>query len=440
MTTRRDFVKQSALAGAGIFLSSPLLSFNGSQNEKVVIGVVGTNSRGFFLTRMFAQLPGVEVGFICDVDENVLNKTIAEVEKMTGKRPKGFKDIRKLLDIKELDAIAIAAPDHWHAPATLMALKAGKHVYVEKPCSHNPAEGEILVAASEKYNRLVQMGNQRRSFPRMIEAMQELKEGAIGRVYFAKGWYSNARKTIGTGKAASVPAHLDYELWQGPAPRKPYKDNLIHYNWHWFWNWGTGEALNNGTHEIDMMRWGLGVEYPTKVVSAGGRFAFKDDWETPDTQTITYEFPNNTAMLWEGRSCNDYDEVRSGRGVIFYGEKGTMVIPGGDDYKIYEMGNKLVRDVKTTLQQADATNTMGMGEKLDSLHLINFIEAIRGKERLNGPISIGHKSTLLPQLGNIAYRTGNTLYCDPATGKIKDNKAAQALWSREYEKGWEMKL
>jgi len=440
MVTRSDFIRQSALAGAGLFLSSPLFSFNGSQNEKVVIGVVGTNSRGFFLAKMFSQLPGVEVGFICDVDEHVLNKTIAEIEKITGKKPKGFKDVRKLLEVKELDAIAIAAPDHWHAPATLMALKAGKHVYVEKPCSHNPAEGEILVAAAAKYNRLVQMGNQRRSFPRMIEAMQELKEGAIGRVYFAKGWYSNARKSIGTGKSAPVPSHLDYDLWQGPAPRRPFKDNVIHYNWHWFWNWGTGEALNNGTHEIDMMRWGLGVDYPTKVVSAGGRFAFKDDWETPDTQTISYEFANNTAMLWEGRSCNDYDEVRSGRGVIFYGEKGTMVIPGGDDYKVYEMGNKLIRDVKTNIQQADATNTMGMGDKLDSLHLINFIDSIRGKATLNGPIAIGHKSTLLPQLGNIAYRTGGILYCDPTTGKIQDNKVAQDLWGREYEKGWEMKL
>ena len=440
MTTRRDFVKQSALAGAGALLSVPLLSFNGSQNEKVVIGVVGTNSRGLYLAKMFARLAGVEVGYICDVDENVLNKTIAEIEKQSGKKPIGFKDVRKLLEVKELDAIAIAAPDHWHAPATLMALKAGKHVYVEKPCSHNPAEGEMLVAAAAKYNKLVQMGSQRRSFPRMIEAMQVLKEGAIGRVYFAKGWYSNARKSIGVGKVAPVPAHLDYELWQGPAPRKPFKDNLVHYNWHWSWHWGTGEALNNGTHEIDLMRWGLGVTYPTKVVSAGGRFAFKDDWETPDTQTITFEFPNNTAMAWEGRSCNDYDELQSGRGVIFYGEKGTMVIPGGDDYKVYELKNKLTKDVKTNIQQADATNTMGMGDKLDSIHLLNFVESIRGREKLAAPISEGHRSTLLPQLGNIAYRTGRALYCDPATGKIKNDKGAEALWGREYQKGWEMKI
>lgn len=440
MITRRDFVKQSALAGAGATLATPLFSFNGSQNEKVVMGVVGTNSRGHYLAKMLAKLSGVEVGFICDVDENVLNKTISEIEKQTGKKPQGFKDVRKLLEVKELDAIAIAAPDHWHAPATLMALKAGKHVYVEKPCSHSPAEGEILVAAAAKYNKHVQMGSQRRSFPRMIEAVQALKEGAIGRVYYAKGWYSNARKSIGIGKPTPVPSNLDYELWQGPAPRKPFKDNLIHYNWHWHWHWGTGEALNNGTHEMDLMRWGLGVSFPTKVVSAGGRFAFKDDWETPDTQTITLEFPNNIAMSWEGRSCNDYDELQGGRGVIFFGEKGTLVIPGGDDYKIYELGNKLTKDVKTNIQQADATNTMGMGEKLDSIHLQNFIDTIRGQAKLTMPISEGHKSTLLPQLGNIAYRTGRTLYCDPLDGKIKDDKAAMALWSREYEKGWEMKL
>jgi predicted dehydrogenase len=439
MYKRRDFIRQSTLAGAGILLSPSVFSITKSQSEKVVIGVVGTNSRGHYLARMFARLPDVEVGYICDVDANVLNKTITEIEKLTGKKPKGEKDVRKLLEVKDLDAVVIAAPDHWHAPATLMALKAGKHVYVEKPCSHNPAEGEMLVAAAAKYNKLVQMGNQRRSFPKMIEAVQALREGIIGRVYFAKGWYANARKPIGVGKVTPVPAHLDYELWQGPAPRKPYKDNLIHYNWHWFWNWGTGEALNNGTHEIDLMRWGLGVEYPTKVVSGGGRFAFKDDWETPDTQTITYEFPNNTAISWEGRSCNDYDEVKSGRGVIFYGEKGTMVIPGGDDYKVYELGSKLIKEVKTDIQQADATNTMGMGEKLDSLHLQNFVDSIRGKAKLNSPIAEGHKSTLLPQLGNIAYRSGSTIYCD-SNGRIKDNVAANALWSREYEKGWEMKL
>ena len=440
MNKRRQFIKQSALASAGIFIAPHVFSFHGSPAEKVVIGVMGTNSRGLYLAKMLAKLPDVEVGYICDPDENVLAKTIAEIEKQTGKKPTGYKDVRKMLERNDMDVMTIAAPDHWHAPAALMALKAGKHVYVEKPCAHNPAEGEMLVAAAAKYNKFVQMGSQRRSFPKVMEAIQALQEGIIGRVYFARGWYANARKQIGIGKAVPVPATLDFDLWQGPAPRKSYKDNLVHYNWHWFWNWGTGEALNNGTHEIDVMRWGLGVDYPTKVVSAGGRFAFKDDWETPDTQTITFEFPNNTAMTWEGRSCNDFDEQGSGRGVIFYGEKGTLVMPGGDDYKVYELGNKLTKEVKTDIQQADATNTMGMGDKLDSIHLLNFVDSIRGKAKLNAPISEGHKSTLLPQLGNIAYRTGRAINCDPSNGHIKNDSEATKLWSREYEKGWEMKL
>jgi hypothetical protein len=251
MYNRRYFIRQSALAGAGVLLTAPAFSWKGSFNEKVVVGVVGTNSRGHYLARMFAQLPSVEVGYICDVDANVMSKTIAEVEKLTGKRPKGEKDVRKLVEQKDVDAIVIAAPDHWHAPATLMALKAGKHVYVEKPCSHNPAEGEMLVAAAARYNKIVQMGNQRRSFPRVMEGIQELHQGIIGRVYFAKGWYANARKSIGVGKATAVPTHLDYELWQGPAPRKPYKDNLIHYNWHWFWNRGT---IPNPSHTLYLLR------------------------------------------------------------------------------------------------------------------------------------------------------------------------------------------
>ncbi|MBX2898515.1 MAG: Gfo/Idh/MocA family oxidoreductase [Cyclobacteriaceae bacterium] len=436
---RRTFIRQSALAGAGLLLYAPTIGRT-SIADKLIVGVMGTNSRGHYLARMYAQLPNVEVGYICDVDETVVQRTVADIEKLTGKKPRPFKDVRKLLEEKDLDALVIAAPDHWHAPAALLALKAGKHVYIEKPCSHNPAEGEILSAAAEKYNRVVQMGNQRRSFPKVMEAMQQLHAGSIGKVYFAKGWYANARKSIGTGKLTGVPTTLDYDLWQGPAPRRPYRDNLIHYNWHWFWHWGTGEALNNGTHEIDVMRWGLGVEYPTKVVSAGGRYVFTDDWETPDTQTITFEFPNGKAMLWEGRSCNDYDEFKSGRGVVFYGEKGTMVVPGGDDYKIYELGGKLIHDVKTEIQQADATNTMGMGEKLDSLHLQNFADAVRGKVKHTSPIAEGHKSTVLPQLGNIAWRTGQTLYCNPSNGHVLNNKAATKLWSREYEKGWEMKL
>ncbi len=437
IASRRRFLRNSALAGSALMAADlPLFAFNGSPNEKVVLGVMGTNSRGEYLASLFAGIPNVEVGAICDVDANVLARTIAVIEKKTGKKPKAFTDIRKMLESKDIDALVAAPPDHWHAPATLLAVKAGKHVYVEKPCSHNPAEGEMLVKAAAKYNKLIQMGNQRRSFPGVQQAMQALKDGVIGRPYFAKGWYTNNRESIGTGKPVAVPAHLDYELWQGPAPRRPYKDNLIHYNWHWFWNWGTGEALNNGTHELDVMRWGLGVSFPTKVVSAGGRYHFSDDWETPDTQTITYEFPNNTAITWESRSCNIYPVEGSTRGVTFYGTKGTLVIPGGDDYRIHDEKGKLVREVKSNVGQIQAT-TVGMGETLDALHLINFVDSIRGKATLASPITEGQISTLLPQLGNIAWRTGSELICDPKSGHILNNPAAMKLWARDYEKGWQ---
>lgn len=440
MQNRRDFIKKTAFAGVGLLAAPSLLAFHGSPNEKVVVGSMGSNSRGLAVSKMFAKLPNVEVGFVCDVDSNVVARTTAEIEKISGKKPKGYTDVRKLLEEKDLDALVVAAPDHWHAPASLLAVKAGKHVYVEKPCSHNPNEGEILVEAAKKYNKLIQMGSQRRSFPKVIQAVKELKEGIIGNVYFGKGWYVNDRKTIGTGKIVPVPANLNFELWQGPALRKAYQDNLVHYNWHWFWNWGTGEALNNGTHELDVLRWGMGLDYPTKVSSAGGRFAFNDDWQTPDTQTISFEFANKKSILWEGRSCNKFPVEGSGRGVAFYGDKGTMIIPGGDDYKVYDLENKLIKDVKTDLQEATKTNTMGMGELLDSQIIANFVESIRGKSTLTAPIAEGHKSTLLPQLGNISYRVGGTLVCDPANGHILNDKEANKLWSREYEKGWEMKL
>ncbi len=440
---RRNFLRNVSLAGAGVAFF-PLISpaanfFKASPANKVVLAVMGTNSRGLFLATAFAKLPNVEIGYICDVDSTVLAGTIKEIEKITGKKPQGFTDIRRLLEKKDFDALAIAAPDHWHAPAAIMALKAGKHVYIEKPCSHNPREGEMLVEATNKYKRLVQMGSQRRSFSNVQEMISKLHRGVIGRVYFAKGWYDNNRKSIGKGTDTPVPANLNFDLWQGPAPRRNYRSNLVHYNWHWFWHWGTGEALNNGTHELDVIRWGLGVDYPTKVVSAGGRFHFQDDWQTPDTQTITYNFPNNTACTWEGRSCNGYSTEGTGRGVVFYGDNGTIFYPGANSYKVFDAASKLVYEAKDNTI-ADPTNKVSPFEALDTLHLVNFVEAVREKEKINAPILEGHKSTLLPQLGNIAYRVGRALKCDPANGHILNDKEAMKLWSREYEKGWNVKV
>ena len=296
----------------------------------------------------------------------------------------------------------------------------------------------MLVLAAEKYKKIVQIGTQRRSWPTLTQGITELKNGVIGKVYMAKTWYANTRGPIGTGKVVPVPANLDYDLWQGPAPRRPYKDNLIHYNWHWFWNWGTGEALNNGTHDIDVARWGLGLDYPLKVNSVGGRYHFKDDWETPDTQVITFEAPGAT-IIWEGRSCNgSYDDNRS-RGVIFIGENGSLHT-GDNSYIIYDNKNKLVKDVKSDMVVSEGLNTATPGEELDAVHVFAFLENIRNNRKPFADALNGHKSTLWMQLGNISQRVGHTLNIDPANGHIIGDSEAMKLWGREYEKGWEPTL
>jgi predicted dehydrogenase len=283
------------------------------------------------------------------------------------------------------------------------------------------------------------MGNQRRSWPNVTAAIAEVHAGVIGRPYFAKTWYTNNRPSIGKGKVVEVPSWLNYELWQGPAPRMPYKDNLIHYNWHWFWNWGTGESLNNGTHMVDLARWGLGVEYPVRVSSAGGRYRYQDDWQTPDTQVINLEFDNNSAITWEGRSCNGRSVEGSSVGVMFYGETGSLLIESGNSYKIYDLKNALVKEVKNNFT-VDARNTSDPAQELDALHIQNFFDGIRKGTKVNSDILGGHQSTLLVQLGNIALRSGHTLHIDPRNGHILNDKEAMKYWSREYQPGWEPKV
>ena len=441
--SRREFIRSlsggaAAAAFAGIgpgFTAKGRAQVRGA-NERIRVAVMGLNGRGHSLAGTFARQPGCRVAYLCDVDRRAFDRTAALVAKVQGDAPKTTGDVRRCLDDRDVDALVVAAPDHWHAPATLLACKAGKDVYVEKPCSHSPAEGEILVAAAKQYGRTVQLGTQRRSYPNVIEAMKELRGGIIGRPYFAKGWYTNNRKSIGVGAEAPVPEWLDFELWQGPAPRRPFRDNLVHYNWHWFWHWGTGEALNNGTHMLDLMRLGLGVEFPTRVASSGGRFHFTDDWETPDTQVITLDYAERVSMAWEGRSCSGRTIDGSGAGVIFHGEKGSLLIDG-NSYVVQDLDEKVVREVKSGTD-LDPRNPTNPADSLDVAHVVNFLDAVRGKATLAAPIREGHISTLLCQLGNIAFRTGRSLNVDNKTGHVVGDPEAERYWAREYEKGWEM--
>ncbi|MEO5996494.1 MAG: Gfo/Idh/MocA family oxidoreductase [Chitinophagaceae bacterium] len=444
--SRRAFIKNTIAASAAVSLGGVLPGFSAKSyasilgaNERIRVGIMGVHARGLALAGNYASQKNCEIIYICDVDSQSMNKCIDTVEKIQNKRPKAAPDFRKALEDKSLEAMVIATPDHWHAPAAIIACAAGKHVYVEKPCSHNPHEGEMLVAAARKYNRQVQMGSQRRSWPNVIEAIKSVQDGIIGRPYYGKGWYTNNRPSIGTGKKADVPSWLNYDLWQGPAPREPYRDNILHYNWHWFWNWGTGEGGNNGTHMVDLLRWGMNVEYPITVSSSGGRYRYKDDWQFPDTQVVTWKFPNNTLMYWEGRSCNGRDIEDTSVGVAFYGETGTLVIGGENSYKIYDLNNKLIKYVKDDVT-VDSRNTVNPSKNLDALHIQNFFDGIRKGTPLNAEIQKGYQSTLLSQLGNIAVRVGSTLTTDEKNGHIINNDEAGKFWTRDYEPGWEPKL
>jgi len=444
--TRRTFIKKASSGAFALSLGGMLPAFSAKSyqnivgaNEKIRVACMGVNSRGLAVGKNFAHQKNCEVLHVCDVDSRAADICIDAIGKIQSNKPQATPDFRNALEDKNLDALIVTAPDHWHAPAALLACSAGKHVYLEKPCSHNPNEGEMLVKSAEKHKRVLQMGNQRRSWPNVAAAIAELHAGVIGRPYFAKTWYTNNRASIGIGKETAVPAWLNYDLWQGPAPRKTYKDNLIHYNWHWFWHWGTGEALNNGTHMIDLARWGLNVEYPTKVSSTGGRYMYQDDWQTPDTQVINLEFENKSMISWEGRSCNGKSIEANSVGIIFYAEQGSMVIESGNSYKIYDLKNNLVKEVKNNFT-VDARNLSDPSQNLDALHILNFFDGIRLGTRLNSDIVSGHQSTLLVQLGNISQRVGRSLAINPTNGHILNDKAAMKFWSREYEKGWEPKI
>lgn len=449
MDNRRDFIKKIALTTASFVAGDKLLAATTAKSYRNIIGsndrihtaIIGLNGRGTSMAGTFTRQQNIQISTLCDVDNRVFAKAlkaVADAGHTTVPNTQG--DCLKVLENKHIDAIYIATPDHWHAPLTIMGCQAGKHVYVEKPLSHNPHEGELAIAAARKYNRVVQMGAQRRSAPVLTQGIEQMHQGIIGRVYFAKAWYTNNRKSTFL-KAGTVPAELNYDLWQGPAPRMPYQDGLIHYNWHWFWHWGTGEALNNGTHEVDVARWGLGVDYPIHVTSTGGRYEFKDDWQTPDTQVITMEFPDRKALMWESRSSNGRKIEGSDRGIIFYGENGSLDT-GGDNYTVYDLDGKLIKEVKSTThdEPVQGRNTASVSLGMDSLHVADFLDAIRNNRRPNCDVEIGHKSILGMQVGNIAWRIGRDIRLNPENGHILNDPEAQKLWQRTYEPGWEPKI
>ena len=425
---RRLFLKAGATiaAASAAHQGKPLHSQEESQkespNERIALGVMGVNGRGGAITKGMMARPNTQIAYVCDVDQRAAERAAGYVEKTSGTKPKVVTDFRRILDDQQVDALAVATPNHWHAPATIMGCNAGKHVYVEKPCSHTAAEGEWSVQAARNNNRVVQMGTQRRSWPAIVEGINKVRSGEIGDVLYARTWYNNRRGSIGVGKQVDVPDWLDWDLWQGPAPRVPYKDNIVHYKWHWYWHWGNGELGNNGVHGIDVARWGLGVTYPVRVTAGGGKYRHQDDQETPDTMMVTIDFPEGKTITWEGLSWSPLGVHDKGFGISFHGTEGTLIVRDAG-YTVFDMQRK----------ETDAESGPGG----DADHFQNFLDAIRDGSRPNADIEKAHQSTLLCHLGNIAYRTGSTLNTDPKNGRILDDPVAQKLWSREYAKGWE---
>lgn len=442
MTSRRKFIKDIAIGAAGLSLLGTTQVFGKvvGANDNINIAILGLGGRAHSLALSIVQGQNMTISHICDVDKKRVEKFKGYCQEKIGYIPTNEEDFRKILELKDVDAVVIATPEHWHAPMAIMAMQAGKHVYVEKPCSHNAHETELLIAAQRKYNKVCQMGNQQRSSRTTALAIQEIREGIIGNVYAAKAYYSNTRKSIGKGKIVAVPDYLNWDLWQGPAPREDFRNNIHPYNWHWFRTWGTGEVHNNGTHEIDICRWALGVDYPKRVVSTGGRLHFTDDdWQWYDTQLASYEFEGGKTLYWDGRSCNGF-QPDGGRYAQIHGTEGSIHLDRGK-YVLFDLkGKEIKKEGESNQGTSGNTNDIRGFDGLTVLHMQNFANAIIKSEKLKSPIADAAISTQLCHFANIAQDLKESLQIDPQTGKILNNKEAKKIWKREYEKGWELKV
>lgn len=441
---RREFLKRSGLATAGMASIGPL-TFSGNKvlknsigaNDRINIAVMGINGRGQSLINNFGKMENVRIKTLCDVDETLFAERVKMAEEAQGSRPGTEFDIRRVLEDPDIDAVAMATPNHWHALGTIWSCQAGKHVYCEKPSSHNIWEGRKMVDAARKYNRIVQIGFQNRSIMSTNAAMKLLHDGGIGEVYMARGLCFKPRGNIGNPSNQPAPDGLHYDLWLGPAQERPFNPNYVHYNWHWHWAFGNGDTGNQGPHQFDVARWGLNKEEaPIKVVSKGGYFVYDSTQETPNTQTSTFEYADGKILEFETRGLltnGEFGEPGTTIGNIFYGSEGILQIDAGGNWKTW-----LGRDYtpgpsseKTTEEEYDAMNLIGTG---GGGHFANFIAAVRSgkKEDLTCDVEVGHRSSILPLMANISYRVGRELMFDGLSERFVDDEEANELLGRNY--------
>ncbi len=426
LVNRRRFLQASVASVASLSARSYARAAD-APNEKVVLAIIGIGStvpgsvggRGRQLIPPFAGFQDVDIAYLCDVDESFFpfgQKLLAARQRPEARVEK---DLRRILEDKNVDAVIVAAPDHWHALATIWACQAGKHVYVEKPASHNLIEGRRMVEAARKYHRVVQLGTQSRSSASLARAADLVRSGKLGKIPSARAWIGGSRPNIGQPKDAEVPPGVDYHLWLGPAPERAFNANRFHYRWHWFWDYGTGELGNNGIHALDRLRWILNLDAPTRIVASGGKLFYDDAQETPDTMTVTYEFPT-CSVTWEHRVWSR----GSGAGAVVYGEHGTLVL------------NREGWHVEKGIEAADKGDGKGEGVE-GGIHQRNFIDCIKNSSgtsvsRPHADIEEGHKSTRLCHLGNIAFRTGRAIRFDAQTETCVHDTEANRLLGRSY--------
>ena len=447
-SNRRSFIKKVAAGMAGVIVSNKISA--NAMSAKSYSNIIGANDRvnvaiqglgrryGGYKAPIVDKANNVKLLYLCDVMKSQRDKALVNFSKDLSYKPKLENDIRKVLEDKDLDAVFMATPDHWHTPGACMAMQAGKHVYLEKPCSHNMHENELVVSAQEKYKKVVQMGNQQRSSNESNEIIDSINNGIIGKTYKATAFYINSRGKVPTQTKAAPPEGLDWDLFQGPSPRRDYTDNTWNYNWHWYgWDFGTAEMGNNATHELDVARWALGVELPVHVDVRSGKNQFHDDgWEMYDSMEARFKFSDGQVVEWDGQSRNGYEKYHKARGTMVYGSEGSAFIDR-DGYELYDRKGKLIKS--NVLEGSEDGIALGGGGDLTTVHATNFFQTIRGKETLASPIQQGAKSQALTHYANIASRIDKSFEVDEKTGRIYDREA-MALWSRSYEPGWEPKL
>ena len=420
-TTRRHFLKTS-LAAAG---ATGLVTLAGPRrvlgaNDAIRVGIAGLNGRGQSHLSEFAKIPGVEITYLIDPDQKVLERSVKSVESATGRTPRAIQDIRQALNDKELDVVTVATPNHWHSLITIWACDAGKDVYVEKPCSHNVHEGRIAVDMARKKNRIVQHGTQSRSDHNWAGAIDFVKSGKAGKLQVARGLVYKKRDSIGFKQPESPPDYLDFNLWLGPAPEQPFHRNLVHYNWHWFWDTGNGDIGNQGVHQMDIARWGIdGATFPKSVIGLGGRFGYEDQGQTPNTQIAIFDY-GDAQLIFEvrGLPTENYPHAGPQGDNVFHCEGGLVTHKG-----FYPKGSDKPEPIPSA--------PVGPGGG----HFANFISAVRSRNQseLNADILEGHYSSALCHLANISYRLGEQVPFNPKTKAFGDNKEAYETLARMEE-------